>query len=177
MSAIPPKQLKWKLKALIKTEIERFLYGKADARHTRLLTELINENDLAINTIYHLCFRYKSKVYDLVPGALRRVIPKLQPEFHERMDKLIADIDLIERSERPLAMGFVQKVLNTSDRPEDYLVLFPTSLHPAIATLLEQLPSAGSPLSMDQSAELAKANAKGLDMLKMRLVMNMLEEQ
>lgn len=161
------------LKLAIKRNIETYLYKEPLAKLRAELELLITSNDALSNTCTYL-FTYRGKRYkwyDTVP--LKYGTPLLHPSLHERMDAYIQSMKYLTDYEVPLTMGYVQNVLNTSDRVHDYLHLLPSALHPAIESLAKEV-CGSKVLTFDDAEKMVKTHEKSIDLIKERLMLNLL---
>lgn len=123
------------LHPLIRMELKnKLVYLAYKATDTRLLSRLhkiIDANTLAAK-YSHASFNYRGKLYSKEHQQLRFNSQRLLPELKEYMDALLKDIDEIENTEKPFITGLFTTMLNVSGSVEDYLLILPECLAPAI---------------------------------------------
>lgn len=162
-----------RIKAEIKERIKLFLYREPEARLRDELEQLIVVNDQLSNK-GHYMFTYKGvryKWYDHMPlmwGAL-----PLHTSLHARMDQYLKETkELVEESS--LTLGYIQNILNRSDDPDDYLRLIPSALHLPIQDLLDLSSGIKKTLSLTDAEKLVKTHERSVDLIKQRLMLNLL---
>lgn len=164
---------KLKLKMHLKQAIESHLYGAIDARLKERLTDLINRQN-AMSMHAGESFSYKGKRY-IREGCrvhvthIRRLVPELEPE----MDKWLEDVGAIDDYERPLVMGYVQTVLNTSKSPDDFLKLLPSALTAPFKHYMDAMED-HERVGLDEAETLVQQHADAYRLLKIRLMTNLL---
>lgn len=166
-------------KALFKTKVRvallSFIYGTVEKRHERQLTEIIAENDALVGAQYW-GFMYRGQFHTQSRYAKPpQNIPKLFDSLKPAMDVILDEQRFIERDERPLVAGYIQKWLNSSDDAEVLFRRLPTVLRVPFqqVLLLEgiNLPD----VDMDDAAHEMGIGEKSLDALKMRLMTNLIQ--
>lgn len=164
---------KLKLKMRLKQAIESHLYGAFDGRIKQRLTDLIDQqNTLSMHAAESFTYkghRYIKDGYRVHITQIRRLVPELE----EVMDQWLTDVAAVEDYERPLVMGYVQAVLNTSKAPEDYLRLFPSALTQAFPEVMAAIED-NSRLSLDEAEALVEQHGDAYRLLKIRLMTNLL---
>lgn len=164
---------KLKLKMQLKQVIESHLYGAFDGRIKERLIGIIDQQN-AVSMHAAESFTYKGQRY-IKEGwrvhvtQIKRLVPQLEPV----MDAWLADVAAVEDYERPLVMGYIQTVLNTSKSPADYLKLLPTALTKHIYAMLEGVEETGR-VSIDEAEGLVHQHADAYRLLKIRLMTNLL---
>lgn len=164
--------LKGKLR--IKQAIEHHLYGAFDERLQVRLSELIDQHmamtqDFAESFAYK-GIRYVKQGFRVHPSRIRR----LHPDLFMLMDQWLVDFTAINDYERPLVMGYVQTVLNTSAKPSDYLMLFPTALVEPFKDQLALLCDDYSHVGLDEAEAFVTQHENTYSLLKIRLMTNLL---
>lgn len=162
-----------RLKLAIKERISQFLYSDPLTKLRKDLEYIITTNDQLSNK-GHYMFTYRGvryKWYENMPlvwGPL-----PLHQSLHKQMDQYIKETkELAEES--ALTLGYIQNILNKSDNPEDYLRLIPSALHVPIHELLAQFPDISKTLSLTDAEKLIKTHARSVDLIKQRLMLNLL---
>ena len=160
-------------KQLIKNTICNFLYVPVTKHMANQLQSLVIKNTL-LGKYSHKSFYYKEILYnvDTSPTPLRR--NKLVPELKEKMDTLLREKQDLQEKEYPFVLGFITKVLNSSLCFDDYLKVFPEAIHPPLQSLAASCPCKTSTLSQEQVNELLEAHKETIQMIKSRMVTNLL---
>jgi hypothetical protein len=151
------------------------VYGPVEERHKRKLAEIITENDALVGAQY-FGFVYRNRFH--TQSRYKRPpqnIPRLFESLHLAMDKILDEQLLIEREERPLVAGYIQKWLNSSDDAEVLFQRLPTALRvpfqQVLATEGVNLPD----VDMDDAAHEMGIGERSLDALKVRLMTNLIQ--
>lgn len=165
------------MKGAIRSAIHEFLYGPVREYYQRELHELIDNNEQisqGVNEIFvYRGIRYAKKQFRFAP----KHIPRLDPVLHERMDMYLAETKELNDVEVPLVMGYIQNVLNSSDQLQDYLVLFPSALHPPIQKVIDHCNCRGTTVSLATAQTMIHTHAKSFDYIKQRMVFNLLNKR
>jgi hypothetical protein len=166
-------QATFKLK--VREALLAYVYGPVEERHKRKLTELIAENDALVGVQYW-GFMYRNKFhtqsrYAKPPQNIPRLFESLQPA----MDKIIDEQFLIEREERPLVAGYIQKWLNSSDDAEVLFQRLPTALRYPFQQVLAIEGINLADVDMDDAAHEMGIGERSLDALKVRLMTNLIQ--
>lgn len=163
-----------KAKLRVKQAIEQHLYGAFDARLKDRLHDLIDQNN-ALTQNATESFTYKGKRYIKegwrVPPVL---IKRLHPDLDHLMDQWLQDLSSVEDYERPIVMGYVQNVLNSAKKASEYLNLFPTALCEPFKEQLGLICEDYSHVSIDTAESLVQTHEAAYELLKIRLMTNML---
>ncbi len=124
-----------RLPAVIKLAIKNHLilasYKATEKRMYERLHEIITANTLAARYI-HKSFNYRGNLYSKEAQQLRFNAQRLIPELHPEMDKWLKDVLDIDHFEKPFIVGLFTHMLNITSSVEDYLLLMPECLAPAI---------------------------------------------
>ena len=165
-------QALFKLK--VREALLNFIYGPVLKRNELRLKELIDEND-ALAGVQYYGFVYRNKFHTQSRYAKPpQNIPRLFSSLHARMDEILEEERFIEREERPLIVGYLQKWLNSSD---DAVVLFqrlPTALRYPFQELLIAEGTKLTDVDMDDAATEMGIGERSLDALKIRLMTNLI---
>ena len=160
-------------KQQIKDMLYEFLYAPVQQRYQQQLHHIIIRNTQAIHSS-HRSFMYKGTVYSMdgAPpiGKMNRLIPALQPD----MDAYLAEVTQLNSKEVPYVLGFITQVLNASNHFPDYLRAFPSVLHPPLEKMMATCPCRNNQLSEDQLHSLQEKNQHSIDLLKQRVVTNLI---
>lgn len=162
-----------RIKQQIKDMLYAFLYEPVQRQFKTRLDTLINRNTL-ISVASHNSFTYKGCFYtnDLTPPP--RKMNRLVPQLHADMDAYLTEVKLLNDKEVPYVLGFINQVLNASNDLHDYLRLLPSSVHQPIQKLIDSYPCRTKKLTDEQVQELQARNKQSIDLVKARMVMNLL---
>ena len=160
-------------KQQIKDMLYAFLYDPVQRQFKTRLDTLINRNIL-ISGASHKSFTYKGCFYtnDLTPPP--RKMNRLVPQLHADMDAYLTEVKLLNDKEVPYVLGFINQVLNSSNNLHDYLRLLPSSVHQPIQKLIDSCPYRTKKLTDEQVQELQARNKQSIDLVKARMVTNLL---
>jgi len=161
----------------IRGRLESLLYQPVAHQLHKTLDTLIMRNAM-VSGYAHMSFTYKGEYYTCedmrVRGPLKR--NRLHPEFHAAMDEYLAEMEEIERVEKPLVMGFIVKTLNICSL--DLLALMkilPESTHKTIKMALgNYAPMHADSLLEEQIQEYIKTEQASIDRIKRRMATNLL---
>ena len=160
-------------KSQIKDMLYAFLYEPVQRQFKTRLDSLIKRNTVILGAS-HQSFIYKGNLYtcDITPPPrkLNRLVPQLVPD----MDAYLADLKQLNDKEVPYVMGFINQVLNSSNDLHDYLRLLPSSVHQPIQKLIDSCPYRTKKLTDEQVQELQTRNKQYIDLVKQRMVTNLL---
>lgn len=165
-------QANFKLK--VREALLDFIYSPVLKRNEKALKELIDENDALVGVQY-FGFVYRNKFhtqsrYNRPPQN----IPKLFNSLHARMDEILDEERFIEREERPLIAGYLQKWLNSSDDAEVLFQRLPTALRRPFQQVLDTEGMKLPDVDMDDAAHELGIGERALDALKVRLMTNLI---
>lgn len=162
-----------KAKVQIKDALHAFLYGPVTKQFKDRIESLINRNTV-IGGYSHKHFIYKGIVYsaDVTPPPMKK--NRLVAQLRGEMDEYLRDLEHINNKELPYVMGFITQVLNSSHSLVDYLKVLPESVHAPIHQLLATCPCRMGTLSPETACSMQAKNAAIIDMMKQRLVTNLL---
>lgn len=162
------------LKAKVFAAMEQHIYGPVDEQYDKDLESTINANDLAYNR-ERLIFLYKGRKFTRHRFSRPpQGIPRLHEDLQEGFDAILAAKKHIDDMERPLVMGYVRKVLNSSKDPVAVLRMFPTTLHRPIWEALQLTGDSMPALGTNEVAEALNVADNCVTALKLRLMTNML---
>ncbi len=160
-------------KSQVKDALYYFLYTPVLKQFENQLENLIIKNTIAIGGS-HKSFWYKDKLYTCDTATPPRKLNRLAPQFKAEMDTYLTEIEQLNSYELPRVLGFITKVLNTSNSLTDYLEVLPTAVHRPLQQLIATCPCRTKSLSPDSVKELQDSNQVAIALLKQRLVTNML---
>ena len=160
-------------KSQIKDMLCAFLYEPVQRQFKTRLDSLIKRNTVILGAS-HQSFIYKGNLYtcDITPPPrkLNRLVPQLVPD----MEAYLTDQKQINDKEMPYVVGFINQVLNSSNDLHDYLRLLPSSVHQPIQKLIDSYPCRTKKLIDEQVQELQARNKQSIDLVKQRIVTNLL---
>jgi hypothetical protein len=168
-----PLQHNPRIKQLIKDSLYDFLYTPAQRKFKTRLDTIIIRNAL-LGGYGHKSFTYKGVHYSCDSVAPSRNWNRLLPQLRDQMDEYLYDLIELNDNELPLVLSFINQVLNSSNNPGDYLRLFPESVHQPIMKLIASCPYQAKQLSDEQVALLQEQNKKHIELIKKRMVTNLL---
>lgn len=90
------------------------------------------------------------------------------------MDEILDEERIIEREERPLIAGYLQKWLNSSDDAEVLFQRLPTALRGPFQNVLDTEGMQLTDVDMDDAAHEMGIGERSLDALKIRLMTNII---
>ena len=160
-------------KQQIKDILFAFLYNPVERHFKKQLDAIILQNSILLNSPYQ-CFSYKGIVYALQVAPVIRKMPRLSPALHVRMDNYLKEVKQLNNVELPYVVGFINQVLNSSNNLQDYLKMLPASIHSPIEQLIATCPYRVVALDKDHVQQLKDKNQVPIDMIKQRMVSNLL---
>ena len=160
-------------KQQIKDMLYAFLYEPVQRQFKNRLDNLIRRNTL-MNGASHQSFTYKGNLYTSEVSPPARKLNRLNPQLIPDMDAYLADLKQLNDKEVPYVVGFINQVLNASNDLHDYLRVLPPSLHPPIQKLIDSCPCRTKKLSDEQVQEMQAKNQHYIDLVKKRMVTNLL---
>lgn len=160
-------------KQQVKDLLVSHLYGAAQDQFKRRLEAIIRKNSQVLSS-KHLSFVYGRQIYACEDQKLPKMINTLIPELCGDMDEYLKDLRDVSEREIPSVLDFISQVLNASSNLHDYLRVLPSCVHAPIQRLIDACPCRTKTLKDTEVQELAMCNAKATEMLKRRLVANLL---
>lgn len=160
-------------KSQIKELLYAFLYEPVQRQFKHRLDALITRNTM-ITGASHNSFAYKGHLYSNDPAAQPRKLTRLVPQLAPDMDAYLTELKQLNDLEVPYVMGFINQVLNSSNDLHDYLRLLPSSVHRPIQELINSYPYRTKHLSDEQVQEMQAKNQQAIDLVKRRMVTNLL---
>ena len=157
----------FQLKQITKDALHAFLFEPVNTSLKKQLEHVVYRNCVVCHYT-HRSVTYKGVVYNFDTEAPPRRWNRLTAELRPTMDKIIQETEELANYEVPYVMGYITQVLNSSEYFADYLALLPECVHPAFRKILHTIPT--------PSLEPAKKvfNQKAVDLIKQRMVMNLL---
>lgn len=123
----------------------------------------------------HYSFVYKGKLYlhphenNPPPRRSQRLadalVPRMEAYLQEEQEAI---------ADQASTMAAVPRILNSITNPRDCLRILPEAVHPCLVPLLRDFPATGTPLSEEQILELQETNMPYINMMKQRLILNLL---
>lgn len=162
-----------RIKSSIKLAITISLYNNSSMSLMNRLNQIIVRNT-AINGYADEAFTYKGEYYTYTATGRPRLSNRLTPDLHPIMDEYLADLHALESIEQPTVMGFITKVLNSSNSILDYLLIFPEAFHSRIKEITALAPIEPRKLTDEEVEKLIADNEHAISLLKQRLVLNMI---
>ncbi len=160
-------------KQLIKDTLYEFLYRPIENQFKNRLEVLIVRNTL-LGGYSHKSFNYKGVLYSSDNGAPPRKSNRLMLQLKPAMDEYLFDLKQLNEKELPFVIGFINQVLNASNDLQDYLHIFPESIHQPLEKLIATCPCQAKQLSDEKIVELREKNQASINMMKARMVTNLL---
>ena len=162
-----------KTKSQIKDALYEFLYGPVQKQFKDRLETLILRNTI-MGGYSHKHFTYKGEVYnsDVTPAPVRK--NRLQAGLRAEMDDYLADVAELNGKELPYVLGFLNQVLNSSSDLTDYMRILPESVHHPLQKLMDTCPCRTASLGEERVSSLMARNQEPINMIKRRLVLNLL---
>ena len=160
-------------KRQIKDALYHHLYSPILKQFSDRLEALVIRNALMLGSA-HRAFSYKGISYTCSTDPMPRRMDRLNKALHPAMDAYLAELQVLNDQELPHVLGFINQVLNSSNELHDYLRLFPAAMHPPIADLIASCPCRTVGLSPLKVKALQTRNQATIDMVKHRLMINLL---
>lgn len=160
-------------KQQIKEALYAFLYDPVTRQFKSRIDTLIARNSL-MGGHSHRHFVYKGVTYnaETTQPPLKR--NRLLPQLRVPMDEYLADLNHLNNTELPFVLGFINQVLNASGDLADYMRVLPESVHQPLQQLLATCPCRATHLSEDKVEALRLKNEQPINLMKARLVTNLL---
>jgi hypothetical protein len=160
-------------KQLIKDVLYDFLYDPVIKHFQKRLDVLLVKNTL-LGGYSHKSFSYKGVLYSTDIGAPPRKANRLVPQLKKAMDEYLEDLKNVNEREIPFVIGFINQVLNASNNLNDYIRILPDSVHHPLQKMLSKCPCQDKKLNDDLVAQIQQKNKASIDMMKARMVTNLL---
>lgn len=160
-------------KQQIKDSLYEFLYAPVTKQFQNRLDTLIIRNTL-LAAHSHKSFVHKGVVYSCDAEPPPRRWNKLLPELRPQMEDYLRDVRQVMDQEIPYVLGYINKVLNSSNSVTDYMQLFPDCVHAPLQKLAATCPCQNTALTTEKIQQLSQANETSINLIKQRMVMNLL---
>ena len=157
----------------LKNALLQKLYVPSNKEFLKACEEILLQNN-TLKGVYSSSFTYRGTNYPNLHKTGPRSYYTLHPCLEEKFVKILHPYDEIQQFERPLVAGFIIHVLNSSDCWEDYLKVFPETLHPLIEEWRFHFKWKIPTLTEVAIADILDKHSKGLQLLRARLVWNLL---
>lgn len=162
-------------KHAIQTALMNYLYEPVRQRHRKQVEALIVKNCILTKTVVR-AFRYKGDIYRSAQAPSGPLLAaKLHDDLAPELAQMIEEQQEIHAIEEPMVKGYITLVLNLSDQIDDFLLLFPQSVHRAILNL--NLTSGFGPRVIPDEAAAApvlEKHARCIQLIKERMVSNLI---
>lgn len=160
-------------KQQVKDVLYSYLYAPIEKQFKRQLDQLIIKNAV-LGGYSHKSFMYKNVLYNCDTDALPRKMNRLVIELQPAMNEYIKEVKLLNEKELPFVLGFINQVLNSSNDLHDYLRLLPQAVHQPMQNLIDTCPCRSKRLSDETVTMLRDKNQASINMMKARMVTNLL---
>lgn len=160
-------------KKQIKDTLYAYLYAPIQKQFKFRLDSLIMKNSVILGSS-HNSFMYRGVLYSCDTGRVLRKLNRLVPQLHAAMDEYLKELKQLNDKELPFVIGFINQVLNSSNDPHDYLRVFPSSIHRPIEDIIASCPCRTKNLTDFDVECLQKKNQSSIDMIKQRMVINLI---
>lgn len=160
-------------KQQVKDALYEFVYAPVQRQFKARLDAIIIKNTL-MGGYGHRHFIYRGEVYNIeeTPPPVRK--NRLQPALRVPMEEYLADVTELNQHELPYVLNFITQVLNSSCDLNDYMRVLPESVHYPLNQLASTCPCRSTTLAEDKVAHLMAKNQEPINMIKRRLVTNLL---
>lgn len=160
-------------KMQIKDLLYAFLYTPVEEHFKHRLDALITRNTLILGAA-HKSFVYRGEMYSSDRNAPPRRMNRLSPKLISEMDSYLHDLKQINEYEVPFVVGYINKVLNSSNDLHDYLRLLPQSIHPPIEKLIASYPCRTKHLTNEDVQDIQDNNIQSISLIKQRMAINLI---
>jgi len=169
-----PLQHDPRTKQTIKEALYEFLYTPVIKVFEKRLFDIASKNT-AIGNYSHRSFIYRNEIYNLdtntpLPRKMNRLALQLQPD----MNAYLEDIKQLNEKEMAYVLGYINKVLNSSNDLHDYLRLLPEAVHQPIQGIIQTCPCRTKKLSDEAVLAFTESNEELMNMMRQRMISNLL---
>jgi len=163
-----------KTKQVIKDTLFDFLYAPVKTATLKRLKTIIIKNSLLHGNNQHWV-SYRGEPY-AIDSTTRKPRPmnRLKPELTLLMDEHLEDLNQINTVELPYVLGFINQALNSSSSLQDYLKIFPESMHKPLNTFITTCGYRVCKLEPETVADIRHRNLIPIELMKKRMVLNLL---
>lgn len=159
-------------KQQIKDALYAFLYSPAEKHLKKQIDALIIKNAVLCGHS-HKSFMYKNTLYNCDTNPLPRKMNRLDSRLYAEMGEYLAEVKQLNK-ELPYVIGYINQVLNASNDLRDYLRLLPDAVHRPVQSLIATRPCKAKKMSQEAVSLLQEKNSASIDMLRRRMVTNLL---
>lgn len=162
-----------RIKQQIKNDLFTLLYTPVEQNFKRQLDSIIIKNSVLMRSAYY-GFNHRGILYSLLAGPIPRQIVRLNPTLYPLMDEYLESVNQLNKTELPYVLGFINRVLNSSNDLRDFLTMLPASVHRPIEKLIAIYPCEALSVGPDVLQNIIKENQIPINMIKRRLLSNLL---
>ena len=159
-------------KQQIKDALYAFLYSPAEKHLKKQIDTLIIKNAVLCGHS-HKSFMYKNTLYNCDTNPLPRKMNRLDSRLYAEMGEYLAEVKQLNK-ELPYVLGYINQVLNASNDLCDYLRLLPDAVHRPVQSLIGTRPCKAKKMSQEAVSMLQEKNSAYIDMMRRRMVTNLL---
>lgn len=160
-------------KSQIREALYLHLYGPMKKYSQARLDSIIIQNTL-MTKASHKSFAYKGVLYSCDASTPPRRANLLHPEMRCTMNEYLKEMDVINNTEVPYVVGFINQVLNVSDNFCDYLDMLPSAVHHPIQQFINTCPCKTRHMTAEEVQAIQEKNATSIELMKSRMVTNLL---
>lgn len=160
-------------KTQIKQVLYEHLYDPVQREYKQRMDKLIRKNCQIIGSAYE-SFNFRGETYAVDNSPLPRKANKLHPTLQDAFLHLLGEIKTLNEYELPQVLGFINRVLNSSNNLQDYLRLFPAAIHTPLLKVINPCPCRIDQLEAERVAKFQLDQALPISLLKQRLVLNLI---
>lgn len=161
-----------KSKQLIRDRLYYFLYEPVEQAFQKRLDAIIEQNSRRMGNAQRR-LNYKCETYEATnPGPPDRAVNRCHKELLPLMKDYVADLEELNTQEVPYVLGYITKVLNSSESMADYFRLLPESVHEPLKKL--ECLCQNRSLPDDKVEQLKARHEQPILMMKKRMVENLL---
>ena len=158
-----------------------FLYTTVEQSFKHRLESLIMHNTVIIGATNklagigdtHKSFIYRGEIYSMDKSTPPRKMNRLSPKLVPDMDKYLRELKQLNEYEVPFVVGYINRVLNSSNDLYDYLRMFPKSIHPPIEKLIASYPHRATHLTDEEVQGILDNNTQSISLIKQRMAINL----
>lgn len=162
-----------RIKQQIKNDLFTLLYTPVEQNFKRQLDSIIINNSVLMHSAHHN-FSHRGIMYSLRAGPIPRQVVRLNPTLYPLMDEYLESVNQLNKTELPYVLGFINRVLNSSNDLRDFLTMLPASVHRPIQKLIASCPCRVIALDPEHVKQLIDKNQVPIDLIKQRMLTNLL---
>jgi hypothetical protein len=160
-------------KQQIKDGLYEYIYAPVERKMKAQLEAIITKN-CVLQTAGHRSFSYKSILYVSDTSPPPRKATRLHKTLHPYMDVYLQELKHLNETETPYVLGAITSILNSSNDLCDYLAVLPDSIHTPIKRFIASCPCRSKHLTEEEVLDLQRKNAQPLQLIKNRLITNLI---